>query len=124
MCNRTISWFIIAITRNNHIKCVLVLLLPEVSKMNSLIAQGDCEVKVERFQVICPAYGQQVEAVARDGRVKGYCALAKQSVDFLIETQRTVETKAEMLAGPTPMRDSRGRFVKGNMPLNKKEQSQ
>jgi len=80
-------------------------------------------VKEERFQIICPACGQRVEAIARDGRVKGYCAIAKQSVDFLIETQRTVETKAEIPAGPTPMRDSRGRFVKGNVPLNKKEQS-
>ncbi len=26
-------------------------------------------VKLERVQVICPACGQQVEAVARDGRV-------------------------------------------------------
>ena len=80
-------------------------------------------MKEERFQIICPACGQRVEAIARDGRVKGYCAIAKQSVDFLIETQRTVETKAEIPAGPTPMRDSRGRFVKGNVPLNKKEQS-
>jgi endogenous inhibitor of DNA gyrase (YacG/DUF329 family) len=80
-------------------------------------------VKVERFQVICPACGQQVEALARDGRVKGYCAIAKQSVDFLIKTQRAVETKAKIPAGLTLMRDSRGRFVKGNVPLNKKEQS-
>ena len=80
-------------------------------------------MNVERFQVICPACGQQVEALARDGRVKGYCAIAKQSVDFLIETQRAVETKAEIPAGPTPMRDSSGRFVKGNVPPNKKEQS-
>ena len=80
-------------------------------------------MKVERFQVICPACGQQVEALARDGRVKGYCAIAKQSVDFLIKTQRVVKTKAEIPAGPTLMRDSRGRFVKGNVPPNKKEQS-
>ena len=83
-------------------------------------------MKVERFQVICPACGQQVEALARDGRVKGYCAIAKQSVDFLIETQRAVETKAEIPAGLTPMRegrDSRGHFVKGNVPLNKRGQS-
>jgi len=80
-------------------------------------------VKVERFQLICPACGQQVEAIARDGRVRGYCAVAKRSVDFLIETQRTVETKGEIPEGSTPMRDSRGRFVKGNVPLNKKEQS-
>jgi len=43
--------------------------------------------KLELLKVICPACGQQVEAVARDGRVKGYCAIAKQYVDFLIETK-------------------------------------
>ncbi len=80
-------------------------------------------MKVERFQVICPACGQQVEAVARDGRIYGYCAIAKKSVNFLIEKQCTVETKAEIPAGLTPMRDSRGRFIKGNVPQNKKEQS-
>jgi len=42
---------------------------------------------METIKVICPACGQQVEAVARDGRVKGYCAIAKQYVDFLIETK-------------------------------------
>jgi hypothetical protein len=83
-------------------------------------------VKLDLFKVICPACGQQVEAVARDGRVKGYCAIAKQHVDFLIETQPAVETKAEMSAGLTPMRadrDSRGRFIKGNVPLNKRVQA-
>jgi len=44
-------------------------------------------VQLERVQVICPACGQQVEAVASDGQVKGYCTVAKQYVDFLIETQ-------------------------------------
>jgi hypothetical protein len=97
------------------------------------ILEGIGVVKLERIQVICPACGQQVEAVATDGRVKGYCAVAKQSVDFLIKTQLvpigkhpTDETKAEMSAGLTPMRegrDSRGHFVKGNVPLNKREQS-
>lgn len=43
--------------------------------------------KLELLKVICPACGQQVEAVARDGRVKGYCAIANQYVDFLIETK-------------------------------------
>ncbi len=43
-------------------------------------------VHLERVQVICPACGEQVEAVATDGRVKGYCTAAKQNVDFLIET--------------------------------------
>ena len=44
-------------------------------------------VQLERVQVICPACGQQVEAVASNGQVKGYCAVAKQYVNFLIETQ-------------------------------------
>ena len=48
---------------------------------------GGGVVKLERVHVICPACGHQVEAVAWDGRVKGYCAVARQSVDFLIETQ-------------------------------------
>jgi hypothetical protein len=89
--------------------------------------RGEIEVvRIEHIQVICPGCGQRVEAVARDGRVKGYCAVAKQSVDFLIEKQRTAETKAEISAGLTPMRegrDSRGHFVKGNVPLNKRGQS-
>ncbi len=42
---------------------------------------------MELLKVICPACGKQVKAVARDGRVKGYCATAKQYVDFLIETK-------------------------------------
>lgn len=82
-------------------------------------------VKLERLRVICPACGQQVEAVASDGRVKGYCAIAKQSVDFPIEKQRTTETKAEIYAGLSPMREGRdsiGRFIKGNVPLNKRTQ--
>jgi len=49
---------------------------------------GGGVLKLERVQVICPACGEQVEAVARDGQVKGYCAVARESVDFLIETQR------------------------------------
>jgi len=44
-------------------------------------------MQLERVQVICPACRQQVEAVATDGRVKGYCAVAEQDVDFVIETQ-------------------------------------
>ena len=44
-------------------------------------------LKLERVKVICPAYRQQVEAVAKDGQVKGYCAAAKQYVDFTFETQ-------------------------------------
>ncbi len=43
--------------------------------------------KTELLNVICPACGQQVEAVAWDGRIKGYCAIAKKYVDFSIETK-------------------------------------
>ena len=52
------------------------------------ISHNDLVVRLERTQVICPACGEQVEAVAADGWVKGYCAVAKQSVDFQTETQR------------------------------------
>jgi len=48
---------------------------------------GGGVVNLERVLVICPGCGQQVEAVARDGKVKGYCAVARQFVDFLAETQ-------------------------------------
>jgi hypothetical protein len=41
-------------------------------------------VKLERLHVVCPACGQDVEAIANDARVKGYCAVAKQYVDFPI----------------------------------------
>ncbi|GAH51743.1 unnamed protein product, partial [marine sediment metagenome] len=49
---------------------------------------GGGVVKLERVSVVCPACGQQVEAIATGGRVKGYCAVAGQSVDFLVETQQ------------------------------------
>ena len=44
-------------------------------------------VKLDMLKVICPACGQEVEAILRDGRVKGYCTIAKQYVDFLVETK-------------------------------------
>ena len=44
-------------------------------------------VKQDLLKVICPACGQQVEAVARDGRVKGYCTIANKYVDFLVGTK-------------------------------------
>ncbi len=99
--------------------------------MTSLVVRKEIHggievVKLERVRVICPACGQQVEAVASDGRVKGYCAIAEQSVDFPIEKQRITKTKGEMPAGLSPMRagrDSRGHFIKGNVPLNKRTQS-
>jgi len=42
---------------------------------------------MEILNVTCPACGQQVKAVARDGRVKGYCTIAQKYVDFLIKTK-------------------------------------
>ena len=86
-------------------------------------------VNRERVQVICPACGEQVEALAKDGRVKGYCAIAKQQVNFLIEAQGvaidehlTAETGAKIPAVLTQVRegrDSKGHFIKGNVPWNK-----
>jgi len=64
--------------------------LKVVSVVPRVISEG--LVKLERVQVICPACGQQVEAVATDGRVKGYCAVARQYVNFLIETQLDVSS--------------------------------
>jgi endogenous inhibitor of DNA gyrase (YacG/DUF329 family) len=49
---------------------------------------------MELLKVICPACGQQVEAVVRDSRVKGYCTIAKQYVDFLVEAK--LERKSYM----------------------------
>ena len=80
-------------------------------------------VKLERVNVECPACGQQIEAVARDGRVKGYCAAAQQYVDMPIETRHLVKTEADVSAGPAPTgggRDNKRRFSKGNVPTNKK----
>jgi hypothetical protein len=57
-------------------------------------------VKLEQIQIICPACGQQVEAVASDGWVRGYCAVAQHHVDFPIEKPHTTQTKAEISAGP------------------------
>jgi len=68
-----------------------------------VISQG--ALKLERVQVICPGCGQQVEAIATDGQVKGYCTVARQYVDFLIDAQRvptgkhfTAETRAKRSA--------------------------
>jgi hypothetical protein len=79
-------------------------------------------VKLGLFKVICPACGQHVEAVVRDGRVRGYCAIAKKYVNFQVGKQRPTEAKTGMPARPAPIRagrDSKGRFIKGNIPLNK-----
>jgi len=61
-------------------------------------------LKPERVKIICPACEQQVEAVVSDGRVKGYCAVAKQFVDFSIKAQRlardfSAEYRAKIAAG-------------------------
>jgi hypothetical protein len=40
---------------------------------------------IELHDFICPACSEQVEAVARDGQIKGYCAIAQQYVDIPIE---------------------------------------
>jgi len=45
----------------------------------------DVTWELDRVQVICLACGQRIEAVARDGKVKGYCTVAKKFVDFLIK---------------------------------------
>ena len=62
---------------------------------------GGGVLKLERVQVVCPACGQQVEAIATGGRVKGYCAVVKQYVDLLIETQRgsDAEYRVKVSAG-------------------------
>jgi hypothetical protein len=103
LCENLGSLF--AIAGYNRIKYVSVCLFNNR-------AQGDCGVKVERVQVICPACGLQVEAMVRDSRVKGYCAIAQKFVDFLIETPRTVQARVEKTAAPAPIRDSKGRFIK------------
>ena len=62
----------------------LGLRLVWVDPQKKLIGGG--VVKLERVQVICPACGKRVEAIAGDGRVKGYCAVARQYVDFQVKT--------------------------------------
>jgi hypothetical protein len=57
--------------------------------VHKVVSEG--VLKLERIKVICAACGQQVEAVATDGRVKGYCAVAGQYVDFPIETQLEIK---------------------------------
>ena len=73
----------------------------------------------QRVQVICPACQRRVEAVVSKGRVKGYCAVARLSVNFLIEEQPITEIKADISEGVTSVRanrDSKGRFTKKNVP--------
>ena len=39
------------------------------------------------IKVVCPACGQQVKAIVRDDRIKGYCTTARQYVNYLVETK-------------------------------------
>jgi len=71
---------------------------------------GGGVVKLKRLWVVCPACGRKVEAVATDGRVKGYCAVRGQYVDFPVDINmppmppsfagkhHTPESKAKMAA--------------------------
>jgi len=78
-------------------------------------------LKLERVQVICPACGQQVEAIATDGRVKGYCTVAKQYVDFPVDRRRvckhiTAEARDKMSAahrGRHPTAETRAKISAG-----------
>lgn len=49
---------------------------------------------LERVQVTCPGCGRRVEAVARDGVIRGWCSISRQRVNFLIEMGKnpTAET--------------------------------
>jgi hypothetical protein len=70
-------------------------------------------LKLERIKVICPACRQQVEAVATDGRVKGYCAVAGQYVDFPIETQLEIKKWSKQIAthrGKHPSAETRAKL--------------
>ena len=44
-------------------------------------------IRREQVSVICPACRQRVEAIASDVKVTGYCAVARQYVEFLAKTQ-------------------------------------
>jgi len=93
-----------------------LLKLKLVPVVRGVISEG--VVKLERVQVICPACGQQVEAIATDGRVKGYCTVAKQYVDFPVDRRRvckhiTAEARAKMSAahrGRHPTAETRAKI--------------
>jgi len=69
---------------------------------------GGGVLQLERVQVICPACGQQVAAIATDGRVKGYCTVAEQYVEFPI----TPGSAAPMgLQGTADTRAKKGRTL-------------
>jgi len=79
-------------------------------------------VKLERVRVTCPACGRQVEAVASDGWVKGCCAVARQSVNYRQDPEYRAQLAniAQLRLRLLEVRASSGRFVKGNVPWNKK----
>ncbi|HUU62344.1 MAG TPA: hypothetical protein VMX96_00240 [Dehalococcoidia bacterium] len=52
----------------------------------SIMLIGGGAVKTDCVQVICPACQQKVKAIARNGQVKGYCAVARRYVDFRVKT--------------------------------------
>jgi len=62
----------------------------------------------------CPACGQKIEAVVRDGKVAGYCAVANQYVSSEINEPGLIEpaVKRKEHKEPLPKRDSKGRFIK------------
>jgi len=60
-------------------------------KRRRIIIVSEGVVKLSRSWIVCPACGQQVEAVASDGRVRGYCAVARRYVNFAVKTQRINE---------------------------------
>ena len=70
-----------------------------MSKKREDLTPSGGVVRLERLQVICPACGQQVEAVARDGRVQGYCAVVRQPVDFQVTQEVKDGVVRDYLAG-------------------------
>jgi len=67
------------------------------------LKQVPTPVRLERVWVTCPGCGQQVEAVARDGVIRGWCSISRQRVNFPIEMGKnpTAETSPvdDYLAG-------------------------
>jgi len=59
-------------------------------------------VRLSRSWIVCPGCGEKVEAIASDGRVKGYCAISRRRVDFAAETQRIGKNPA---AETSPVKD-------------------
>jgi len=68
---------------------------------------GEGLVKMECVRVTCPACGQEVEAIARDGVIRGWCSISRQRVNFPIEMGKnpTAET--------SPVKDVVGAYEAG-----------